>query len=147
MEPLKERRRFIGKLGSVTALLAMSSGMNRIKGISGSIIPVGSGNIGGPFVHTVFFWLVDESPGTDERFRSELFKFIDNVDLIKTMHVGKPADTNREVIDNSYSYCMILTFDSKAEHDLYQEHTLHKRFIENASELWNKVLVYDSVRC
>jgi hypothetical protein len=64
---------------------------------------------------------------------------------IKTKHVGTPADTEREVIDNSYSYCLVVTFDSKKEHDIYQDHTLHKQFIENASDLWEKVLVYDSI--
>jgi len=77
---------------------------------------------------------------------SELRKFIDNVDLIRTKHIGTPADTDREVIDNSWSYSLILSFDSKKEHDLYQEHKLHKDFIKNASSLWKRVQVYDSVK-
>ncbi len=54
--------------------------------------------------------------------------------------------TDRDVIDNTYSYSMVITFDSKKEHDIYQEHPAHKKFIENASSLWDKVLVYDSVK-
>lgn len=73
-------------------------------------------------------------------------KFIDNVEVIKTKHVGTPADTDREVIDSTYSYSLILSFDSKKEHDIYQEHPLHKNFINNASSLWERVLVYDSVK-
>ena len=67
------------------------------------------------------------------------------MDVIKTQHIGSPADTDRAVIDNTYSYSLVLSFDSKKEHDIYQEHQFHKDFIANASELWTKVQVYDSV--
>jgi len=100
----------------------------------------------GNFVHVVFFWLIDDASETRKKFMSELRKFIDNVDLIKTKHIGTPADTDREVIDSTWSYSLVLSFDSKKEHDLYQEHQLHKDFIENASSLWKKVQVYDSVK-
>ena len=100
----------------------------------------------GNFVHVVFFWLVDDAKETREKFLAELRKFIDHVDLIKTKHIGSPADTDRPVIDSTWSYSLILSFDSKKEHDMYQEHLLHKEFIENASSLWKKVQVYDSVK-
>ena len=94
----------------------------------------------------VFFWLVDDSSEVRMKFLKELTLFIDQVDEIKKVHVGPPADTDRDVIDNSYSYSLLVTFDSKKEHDIYQDHAAHKKFIENASSLWEKVLVYDSVK-
>ncbi|MCP4311496.1 MAG: Dabb family protein [Bacteroidetes bacterium] len=100
----------------------------------------------GDFLHVVFFWLKDDSGSTRKKFLSELREFIDNVDLIRTKHIGSPADTDREVIDSTWSYSLILSFDSKKEQDLYQDHPLHKRFIENASSLWEKVQVYDSLK-
>ena len=102
--------------------------------------------LAGEFLHTVYFWLKDDKQETHEKFLFELTRFIENVEVIKTRHIGSPAGTNREVIDNTYSYCLSLSFDSKKEHDIYQEHQLHKDFISNASDLWSKVLVYDSVR-
>jgi hypothetical protein len=135
---MKQRRQFIKKAGGLAALMALSSpgrahtGENKEKE--------------GSFLHVVFFWLVDDAEETREKFLKELRKFIDNVDLMKSKHIGTPADTNREVIDSSWSYSLILSFDSKKEQDLYQEHQLHKEFIENASALWRKVQVYDSIR-
>ena len=76
---------------------------------------------------------------------AELRKFIDHVDMIKSQHIGTPAGTDRPVIDNSWTFSLILSFDSKKEQDKYQEHQLHKDFIANASSLWDKVLVYDSI--
>lgn len=140
---MKERRSFIRKLGGLAALLALplpgkSAESNKEPGKNKE--PEGN------FMHVVFFWLIDEENETRNKFLSELRKFIDNVDLIKTKHIGSPADTNREVIDSTWSYSLILSFKSKKEQDLYQEHPLHKKFIENASSLWEKVQVYDSIK-
>ena len=135
---MKHRRQFIKKLGGVSALLAIASpGIARMKKTGGSE---------GDFVHVVFFWLTDDTKETRDEFLTELRNFIDHVDLIKTSHIGSPAETDRPVIDNTWSYSLILSFESKKEHDLYQEHPLHKKFIENASSLWKKVRVYDSVK-
>lgn len=141
---MNTRRRFITKLGSLAALLTLSSAVNVAKAreTTSSDKPNGKN---GKFFHVVFFWLINEEPETRKKFLSELRNFIDNVDLIQTKHIGSPADTNREVIDNTYSFSLILTFASKKEQDLYQEHHLHKVFIEKASSLWEKVQVYDSL--
>ena len=73
-----------------------------------------------------------------------LTKFIETVPGIRPSHIGSPADTDRPVIDSTYSYSLIVSFDSKKEHDIYQEHPLHKDFIAAAEDLWDKVQVYDS---
>jgi hypothetical protein len=143
---MKARRKFIRKLGGITALLALGStaranNPNHSPGHSGD-----NKELEGGFFHIVFFWLINDSSEVKENFLKELNQFIDHVDEIKKVHVGPPADTDRDVIDNTYSYSMVITFDSKKEHDIYQEHPAHKKFIENASSLWDKVLVYDSVK-
>ncbi len=143
---MKTRRRFITRLGSMAALFAISSsaGATNLAGKSNNTSSPSTAQ--GNFLHVVFFWLINDKPETRDRFLGELKKFIDGVELIKTRHIGSPADTNREVIDSTYSYSLILSFDSKKEQDLYQEHPLHKEFIENASSLWEKVQVYDSLK-
>lgn len=135
---MKQRRLFLKRLGGLTALLALASpGRAQMRKTQ---------KLEGNFVHVVFFWLVDDARETQKKFMSELTKFIDNVDLMKTKHIGTPADTDREVIDSTWTYSLILSFDSKKEQDLYQEHPLHKEFIKNASSLWTKVQVYDSIK-
>jgi len=143
---MKARRKFIRKLGGITAMLALGS-TARAKNLNRS--EEGEGNdkeLEGGFFHMVFFWLVDDTPEVKEKFLKELNNFVKEVDEIKKVHIGPPADTDRDVIDNTYSYNLLLTFDSKKEQDIYQEHPAHKKFIENASSLWEKVLVYDSVK-
>jgi len=143
---MKARRKFIRKLGGLTALLALGSTTRANSMNYSEARVVDTRKLEGGFFHIVYFWLVDESPEVNEKFLKELTQFIDQVEEIKKVHVGPPADTDRDVIDNTYSYNLLITFNSKKEHDIYQEHPAHKKFIENASSLWKKVLVYDSVK-
>jgi hypothetical protein len=143
---MKARRRFIRKLGGITAMLALGS-TARANYLNRSEEGVGNDKeLEGGFFHMVFFWLVDDTSEVKKKFLKELALFIDQVDEIKKVHVGPPADTDRDVIDNTYTYSLVVAFDSKKEHDIYQDHPAHKKFIENASSLWEKVLVYDSVK-
>lgn len=98
------------------------------------------------FRHTVFFWL--KEPNNKEHkasFEDSLKRFIDNSEYVQNKHLGTPANTNREVIDASYTYCLAVSFLSKEDHDKYQVEPAHLKFVEESSQLWNKVLVYDSV--
>ena len=143
---MKARRKFIKKLGGITALLALGSSARASNRNNSDSIAGNNKELEGGFFHIVFFWLVDDTAEVKKEFLKELNLFIDQVDEIKKVHVGPPAKTDRDVIDNTYSYNLLLTFDSKKEHDIYQDHAAHKKFIENASSLWEKVLVYDSVK-
>ncbi len=99
----------------------------------------------GSFAHTVYFWL--HQPDNIEHrqaFETSLRSFIDQSPYITTRHIGVPAATDREVIDNTYTYSLLLTFKDKAAQDQYQEEAAHKQFIAESSHLWSKVLVYDS---
>ena len=97
------------------------------------------------FVHMVFIWLKNPDNQEDRaKFEASLKKFIDNSQFVKTKYLGLPAATDRPVIDNTYTYCMILTFASKEEQDKYQAEDVHKTFIKESEHLWEKVLVYDS---
>ncbi|WP_299677397.1 Dabb family protein [uncultured Dokdonia sp.] len=101
--------------------------------------------IPGDFAHTVYFWL-NNPTNTEERkaFEASLTNFINQSPYITTKHIGVPAATDRDVIDNSYTYSLLLTFKDKAAQDQYQDEPAHKQFIAESSHLWSKVLVYDS---
>jgi hypothetical protein len=58
-------------------------------------------------------------------------------------YYGKPVDTRRDVVENSYSYGLVLVFEDKAGHDDYQKGAPHRRFLEENKEKWDRVLVFD----
>jgi hypothetical protein len=97
------------------------------------------------FVHHVYFWL--KKPVTPEikvRFEKAL-KTLVTVETIVDHHLGTPASTKRGVIDSSYSYSLLLTFKNKEDQDIYQTHPTHLKFINEHGDLWERVVVYDSV--
>lgn len=101
--------------------------------------------IKGDFIHSVYFWLKNpESQADRAAFEKSLKKFINSSKVIISKHIGVPASTNREVIDNTYTYSLIISFKNKEMHDKYQEEDVHKTFIEESQNLWQKVLIYDS---
>ncbi len=98
------------------------------------------------FVHVVYFWL---KPGqTDAQvaeFEAGLRQMLTDSLHASTGHVGKPAGTPREVVDNSYDYCLIVTFDDAASHEAYQQEPAHDRFREINERFTERVQIYDSM--
>lgn len=97
------------------------------------------------FIHHVYFWLKKPSG------KEELQKLIDGleklskVSTIKMFHIGKPADTDRDVIDRSYAVSWLAIFENKEGQDSYQVDPIHLKFVRECDQLWSKVIVYDSV--
>lgn len=99
----------------------------------------------GTFAHNVYIWLKQPDNEADRNaFLSSLYRFLDASEYVVTSHVGAPALSDREVVDDSFTFSIVLTFKNKADQDLYQVEPVHVTFVEESSHLWNKVLVYDS---
>src|SRR5690606_12270339 len=65
--------------------------------------------IKGDFIHSVYFWLKNPDSKADRAaFEKSLKKFINSSKVIISKHIGMPAPTNREVIDNTYTYSLIV---------------------------------------
>lgn len=97
------------------------------------------------FVHVVNFWLKKDISIEDrQKFEREV-KTLGKIESLIFFNVGVPASTDRPVIDRSYDYCLLTVFKDDKGHDIYQEHPIHLKFIENCKPLWEKVLIYDSI--
>jgi len=96
------------------------------------------------FVHHVFFWLKPTCTPTEiQKFEASV-SALKTINSVKMADVGKPAATNRPVIDTSYSYSLLLVFNTEADHDTYQVDPIHEKFVADCSTFWEKVLIYDS---
>jgi hypothetical protein len=97
-------------------------------------------------VHNVFFWLKNPSSLEDRTKLIEGVKTLSKIETIRMLRVGVPASTEkRPVVDSSYAVSELIYFDDLAGQSVYQDHPIHKKFIENCSHLWEKVVVYDSI--
>jgi len=122
------------------------------KGIAGagilataSCAPEQANGLGKQFIHHVFFWLKEPvTPEVRSRFEAGLQALV-KIETIVDYHLGVPAGTSREVIDGTYTYSLLVTFKDKKDQDIYQTHPVHLKFIADCQELWERVVVYDSV--
>ncbi|SEL55635.1 Stress responsive A/B Barrel Domain [Maribacter orientalis] len=97
------------------------------------------------FSHTVFFWLKNPDNAADRAaFETSLKKFLDNSGYAKTKFIGTPPRASRDVVDGSFTYSLILSFDSAESQQAYQDEAPHKLFISESENLWTRVIVYDS---
>lgn len=97
------------------------------------------------FLHHVFFWLKNPDDAEVRTIFEKALNELGTVETIQLLHIGKPAATSRDVIDNSYHYSFLVGFKDKNGHDVYQDHPIHDKFRNEYSHLWTKVLVYDAV--
>ena len=98
------------------------------------------------FIHHVYFWLKHPESKEDLQKLVEGLEGLATVEEIKMYHIGVPAPTDREVIDNTYSISWLNIFETSEDHDAYQIHPKHLKFISDYSSLWSKVKVYDSLQ-
>jgi hypothetical protein len=93
--------------------------------------------------HNVYFWLKE---GLSDSALLEFENGLDTLMMIPLVingYYGKPANTNRAVVDNTYTYGLTLTFKNTADHNLYQGDPIHLAFVEKNSAKWIRVQVYD----
>ncbi len=96
--------------------------------------------------HHVFFWLKNPDSKEDRDKLIEGLNTLRKIETVKRLHIGIPASTEkRDVVDNSYQVSELMFFDDVEGQNVYQVHPLHKKFVEQYSHLWSKVLVYDSL--
>ena len=98
------------------------------------------------FIHHVYFWLKNPESKEDLQALIAGLEALSVVSEIKMFHIGLPAPTNREVIDNTYAVSWLNIFETAEDQDTYQTHPLHLKFISDCSHLWSHVKVYDSIQ-
>jgi hypothetical protein len=97
-------------------------------------------------VHHVFFWLKNPQSREDLAKLLAGLRTLSTIETVRGAHFGVPASTEkRDVVDNSYSASEILFFDDTAGQKVYQDHPVHKKFVEDCAHLWERVVVYDTI--
>jgi hypothetical protein len=95
-------------------------------------------------VHHVLFWLKNPDSTEDREKLLKGLSSLKTIEQVRLITIGTPASTDRPVIDRSYSFSLLILFDSMEQHDEYQVHPVHKNFIKEYAQLWAKVVIYDA---
>lgn len=96
------------------------------------------------FVHHVFFYL-NHSDEANTKSLVEGLQRLAKAPIIAQSHIGIPANTQRDVVDNSYQVSWLAFFNNAEEQNSYQTDPVHLQFVKECSHLWSKVVVYDCV--
>jgi hypothetical protein len=95
-------------------------------------------------IHTVFFWLKPDLTEEQKDAFAAGIETLYDIEDADDVFIGTPADTpKRDVIDDSYDVGLTVLLEDVAAHDRYQEHPLHKAFVETFKPYWDRVLVFD----
>jgi hypothetical protein len=98
----------------------------------------------GKFFHHVFFWLNEpQNPAARQEFLDAVVK-MKAIPTVKHFMVGRPAGTPRDVVDGTYTFDLLVTFEDRKGWQVYNDHPLHDDFRKKAG-LWKKVQIYDSL--
>jgi len=97
-------------------------------------------------VHHVFFWLKNPDSKEDLAKLLEGLKGLRKIETIRQIKIGVPASTEkRDVVDSSYQASELMIFDDLEGQKIYQDHPIHQKFIADCGDLWEKVVVFDSL--
>jgi hypothetical protein len=128
------RRAFVATAASLGANAAASA------------MPTMTQNNKKQLAHHVFFWLKNPDSKEDLNKLLEGLRTLEKIESVQKIHIGVPASTEkRPVVDSSYHASELIFFDNIEGQNEYQVHPIHKKFVEQYSHLWEKVIVYDSI--
>jgi hypothetical protein len=96
--------------------------------------------------HMVYFQLNDSNAGNRQKLVDACKKYLSDHPGQAYFAVGvRGAAFKRPVNDHDWDVGLHIIFQTKADHDRYQEDERHVRFIEENKGNWKKVRVFDSV--
>jgi hypothetical protein len=126
---------------------ALTRQINVVNGCSTSVTVnsaiIGAGSTDGEFLFAVAPPVPQTlTPGSGLTLDVE---YLGKVPSVKSLWVGMPAMTPREVVDNSYGVGLTVALEDSNGHDVYQEHPLHKEFIARNKAHWERVQIYDYI--
>ena len=127
------RRTIIGGAAGMAGATAAATALAQAPAMAGRV-----------FVHHVYFWLKEPGdPQTREALIDGLRRLRAAPDILWS-HIGLPAESERGVVDDSYSVSWLVFLADRAAEERYQVDPIHLKFVEECSPLWERVVVYDT---
>lgn len=97
-------------------------------------------------LHQVYFWLKHPGSETDRAKLVAGLKALAGIKLVKKLHVGVPAKTEkRSAVDSSWDVSLLTVFADVASEAAYIKHPVHQDFLKKHSDLWSRIQVYDTL--
>lgn len=96
-------------------------------------------------VHSVYFALKDKSDLAIEHFIAQCDKYLADHPGIEYYFAGRRvANLDRPVNDDRFDVALLVVFQDRPSHDVYQAADMHREFIEKTRDGWEEVRVFDA---
>lgn len=79
--------------------------------------------------HVVVFW-TDKPHAENQQALIEGSKKLGEIPGVLEYRYGKPVESTRGAVDDSFSAAISMTFANQEDADAYQVHPIHKEFLE-----------------
>lgn len=96
--------------------------------------------------HNVYFTLKDRSPEKINRLVESCNKFLTGHPGTRFFFAGTlEQELRRPVNDLDFDVALVIVFEDRAAHDVYQTAARHDEFIVLEKDNWEKVRVFDAI--
>lgn len=95
------------------------------------------------FSHIVIFRLKPETSSEQHEFFQRKLEAMRAIPAV-FFDIGRPAPSERPVVQGDYDYQLTTVFVDQAQHDTYQVHALHQEFLAECASLWENVRIFDA---
>jgi hypothetical protein len=106
-----------------------------------------NGGGGSKLVHAVFFTMRPGTPDSEvDALIADAQQLLSRIPTVRRVDSGRrdPSFT-RDVNDKDFTVGLVVYFDDKAGHDVYQDHDLHQQYVSKHKDHWATVRVFDFV--
>ena len=111
----------------------------------GAIVLTPPAKAGPMLAHMVFFTLKDSTPANRTALVEACREHLSGHEGVTYFSAGPRAEAmDRAVNDQTFDVALHVVFASVADHDRYQTHPRHLRFVEENKATWDTVRVFDS---
>lgn len=94
--------------------------------------------------HHVLFWLNADTTETPKHAFLKGLKSLAQIEVVKHFHIGTPAAISRAVVDDTYTFSLLIFLENLAAHNTYQTHDIHQAFLGEFKVHFEKVIIYDA---
>tara|TARA_B110000037_G_scaffold220802_1_gene289772 strand:+ start:700 stop:999 length:300 start_codon:yes stop_codon:yes gene_type:complete len=95
-------------------------------------------------IHSVYFNFNSSTSEDEKKACIEAAKGLGAIEYAKAYYVGTHAAVaERPPLVKDYDFALTGVFESVADHDAYQLHSIHTAFIGTYKPLWERVRVFD----
>jgi hypothetical protein len=97
------------------------------------------------YVHVVVFYVKKDSPaGEKDALIADAHKLLAKVPSVRSIQAGRPAEKHTpNIAVTDYHVALLVMFDNYEGLKAYDEHPLHKEYVDKHLPHIEKVLVYD----